>query len=152
MHHISLSLSSKEYERTFQKIEVEQCDHQGPVARGGCKLTLVSPFLYLFGGANRRGVHFNDVWRIDQACSQAWECLTSLISGEAPAARSGHSFNAIACAKIVVFGGMNMSEELILNDCAILHTLDLHWEIPAHKGQPPRPRTEHTGNTLLTNQ
>lgn len=123
-------------------------------------------FLYVFGGADRIGAHFNDLWRCDIGKSNSaieqpendengptWELLDG-VAGEPPEARSGHAFVSIGSARVLMFGGMSgMAEGSggrgVLDDTTLLQVGSeqeaMAWHVPKIRGSRPRARTEHSG-------
>ena len=122
--------------------------------------------MYMFGGAAPTGEHFNDLHAFDLRRG-TWSQLPT--AGEQPPKMSGQSAVAFG-AKIVVFGGMNMAEQMIYNDVWVLdtgmltmraqrvHSLQIlrscptlaaaaspcAWSKPTVKGTPPSERNAHT--------
>jgi hypothetical protein len=120
--------------------------NQKPCGRGGSSLTLVNnEKLYVFGGANRQGNHFNDCYLLSKMTSSSssssseditnedewkWEKI-SKIKGQIPKPRSGHTALGVSQVSdgvsenvIVVFGGSDLSTGIMFDD--LLHMVIGH--------------------------
>eukprot|EP00516_Mucochytrium_quahogii_P005759 CAMPEP_0203763792 /NCGR_PEP_ID=MMETSP0098-20131031/16874_1 /ASSEMBLY_ACC=CAM_ASM_000208 /TAXON_ID=96639 /ORGANISM=" , Strain NY0313808BC1" /LENGTH=618 /DNA_ID=CAMNT_0050659019 /DNA_START=231 /DNA_END=2087 /DNA_ORIENTATION=- len=158
--------------------DVSTCSEQSGElpARGGCTLSNLGEYIYIFGGASRDGTHFSDVWRspaprrLDpepQGASSTvhnnqasnwevrvkWENATTLILGDAPSGRSGHTATAFSKGDqhfVVYFGGLNAMKEEVYNDVHVLKSTseNISWLPIRVIGTPPQPRTEHSAVKL----
>ncbi|CAM9815509.1 unnamed protein product, partial [Sphacelaria rigidula] len=88
----------------------------------------------LFGGADSSQQHFADIHSFDPA-TRCWEKM--ITRGCAPSPRSGHSATAFEDL-LIVYGGMNGSENVTFNDIYGLQTDSMEWKRVPCDEAPPR--------------
>ena len=99
--------------------------------------TLVDNYIYVFGGYDGRRNH-NNIHIFDPE-NMLWLPTPTVIDGEAPAGRNGHTAT-IADRRIFIIGGWLGSGPLAASDMHILHVNgpnSLAWEEPPVLGTPP---------------
>eukprot|EP00736_Rhodelphis_marinus_P013939 Rmarinus@m.10305 len=112
---------------------------QGPSPRGGHSLTVYENKAFVFGGGNRHGDCFCDLYCLNLDTME-WCRLEP--SGESPKGRSGHSA-AFVGRKLYIFGGQNPYLQEMYND---LHSYDVdinQWERLSWDGPRPSARNSH---------
>jgi hypothetical protein len=116
-----------------------------PVVRGGFTWTVGGEGnLYLFGGADMRQEHFQDVWVFNVNAGE-WEEMTHR-GGLRPTARSGHSAVFLDPHTLVVYGGMNAALDVTYNDVLALDISTQTWSLlaSAKGGNSAPPRNSHS--------
>jgi len=124
------------------------CEQDKVSPRGGASLNSVNGISYLFGGANRSGSHFNDMWSIElkwDASQLHWSKIDH--AGEPPSPRSGQCAIVINNELIVYFAGMN--GQSVFNDVHVFEPADMTWTQPNISGCSPQGRTEHSGVSTM---
>jgi hypothetical protein len=75
--------------------------------------------IIIFGGANRNLVHFNDIIVCKRKNYFQWE--TVVANGDIPSPRSGHAIAKYG-KYLILFGGINFTENYAFNDLYYLDT------------------------------
>eukprot|EP01041_Mallomonas_annulata_P006359 gene6359-12859_t len=114
--------------------------------RGGASLVLGSDMVILFGGADRGQSHFNDLWVYKQSDGNpAW--IKQECSGDIPTCRSGHAAIHIE-GYMLLYGGIDFSEEAVYNDLYILNLGTWHWKYIGEAGAEITARNSHSFATV----
>ena len=110
--------------------------------RGGASLVVSEQceMLVLFGGADRGQGHFNDA-AILQKRRRDWRKRET--KGDVPTPRSGHA--AVCYGKfMLLFGGIDFSEEAAFNDFYALNLETLEWKYIGEAGVEIPARNSHS--------
>lgn len=97
--------------------------------------------LYVFGGSDREGTHSSALYAFDLATG-SWKGEVAA-TGVTPPAVGGASLVA-AGADLILFGGMNVADGIIIGIIHVFNTVTAVWSKPASVGDRPTPRNGHT--------
>eukprot|EP00667_Euglena_gracilis_P019637 EG_transcript_21074 len=114
-----------------------------PISRAGHCAAVLGDRLYVFGGANPCGLHFNDVWYL-RPTDRSWHRVQC--TGTSPKPRNGHSGDAVSDTELLVFGGiMQLPAKVLYDDMWILRVAveGAAWHSVQQHGEGPSARSGH---------
>lgn len=116
--------------------------------RGGASIIEVDDCIIMFGGANRQQENFNDliIYRRNDVNS-TWKSVDC--HGDIPASRSGHAVAAYG-RFMLLFGGIDFTEEKCYNDLYCLNIDTLEWKYVGEAGVEITARNSHS-MSVITN-
>lgn len=117
----------------------------GPSARFNHASLLVGRKIVVHGGWDGQNRCMNDLWVFD---TDAFTWMRPRTSGPPPSPRYGHSMNLLPDGRIVMFGGVSVSEQAPIphyhGDLIELDTESMVWSQPHVTGDHPTARYGHT--------
>lgn len=116
-------------------------------ARGGASLLKTENNLFLFGGADRGQCHFSDLWMYQKSDS-SYDWFKGDSSGDVPTPRSGHA-TVLYDGAMLLFGGIDYSEEAVYNDLYCLDLETLEWKYVGEAGEEVIARNSHSLGVVL---
>eukprot|EP00742_Colponemidia_sp_Colp-10_P001991 GILJ01002126.1.p1 GENE.GILJ01002126.1~~GILJ01002126.1.p1 ORF type:complete len:503 (+),score=89.63 GILJ01002126.1:497-2005(+) len=132
------------------EVKKEEPCQRHPWPRRDHTATLVDGRLLIFGGWNSELWNYTETFNELWALSSDWKWTLLDVTGDAPAARRGHSSTLVGMGsqrKLFVFGGM-YGYSKFLDD---LHSLDVDeykWESLTVSGSPPSARAYHSATVV----
>lgn len=124
------------------KWETKQTSGAIPTPRGGHVAFAAGRKLYIFGGENPTGHHFNDMACLD---TDTWTWSEVKCSGQLPSARSDTTLTVMA-DRVYLFGGSESG--VCRNDLYVLHLAELRWEQLKCNGPQPSARAGHAATPI----
>lgn len=119
----------------------------GVDARGGASLLKTENTLFLFGGADRGQCHFSDLWMY-QKSDTSYDWFKGDSSGDVPTPRSGHA-TVLYDGNMLLFGGIDYSEEAVYNDLYCLDLETLEWKYIGEAGEEVIARNSHSLGVVI---
>lgn len=113
--------------------------------RGGATISLVRDRLVIFGGADREQCHFSDIWVLESG--SRWRKIEC--SGDTPMPRSGHSVVPFGNKYLLLFGGIDFTENAVYNDLYALNTETWEWSYIGESGAEICGRNSHLCGIIL---
>jgi hypothetical protein len=116
--------------------------------RGGASIIEVDDCIIMFGGANRQQEHFNDliIYRRNDVNS-TWKSVDC--NGDVPAPRSGHAVASYG-RFMLLFGGIDFTEEKCYNDLYCLNIDTLEWKYVGEAGVEITARNSHSMSVITS--
>jgi len=151
--HAILATKAQEAEKSiiFNSFELNP-GALSPEARGGATLAAVGQKIFLLGGANRLGNHYDDVFMYDIGVGKWSKCNPK---GKGLPRVSGLTANVFG-KMLIVCGGQNLHSEAgrdknstsaAIQIIRVLNTESMQWQPTAVGGTHPSPRNSHTATT-----